>query len=105
MIVSMLRLPVRAGCERDVVRFYEEREVFRLAAEGGGFRAGRLLQPDEPGGASFFVIAEWDDAAAYARWLAAPAREELSAELMPLLDGEPAGGIYSVVNTTQEEGH
>lgn len=102
MIVSMLRLPVRAGCEADVVRFYEEREVFRLAAEVGGFRAAHLLQPTDAG-APFFVVAEWDDGTAYARWLAAPARDELSAGLMSLLDGEPSGAIYSVVNTTQEE--
>ena len=91
MIVSMLRLPVRAGCERDVVRFYEEREVFRLAAEVGGFRAGRLLQP-----------AHWRSLVLRHRgagrrlrrstWLAAPAREELSAELMPLLKASRTAG-------------
>lgn len=98
MIVSVLRLPVRAGCESDVVRFYAERNVFGLAAQVGGFHSGKLLQPAEPG-APFLVIAEWDDAEAYDRWLAAPTRAELSGFLGPLLDGDPSGSIYDVANS------
>ncbi len=102
MIVSMLRLQVLAGREHEVIRFYEERGVFRLAAEVGGFRSGSLLRPVEEN-APFYVLAEWDDADAYARWLSAPARSALSAELLPLLDGEPTGRIYTVVNKAEEE--
>jgi heme-degrading monooxygenase HmoA len=97
VIVSVLELPVRAGSEQAVIEFYVEHEVFRLAGEGLGFRSGRLLQPTEPDGA-FIVVAEWDDAEAYGRWLESPSRAELSAELDPLLDGAPSGRIYEVVN-------
>ena len=96
MIVSVLSLPIRLGCESETVQFYTERDVFGLAAQVGGFRSGKLLRPSEPG-APFFVIAEWDDAEAYHRWLAAPARAELSNLLGPLLDGAPSGSTYELV--------
>jgi len=96
MITSVLSLPIRFGCESETVQFYLERDVFRLAAQVGGFRSGKLLQPSETG-APFLVIAEWDDADAYGRWLAAPARAELSVLLQPLLAGEPSGDTYELV--------
>lgn len=93
MIVSVLQLPVRAGCDADVVRFYADHDVFALAAEGGGFRAGRLLEPTQAG-RPWLVIAEWDEAADYERWLAAPARAGLSEALAPHLAGEPSSSTY-----------
>jgi heme-degrading monooxygenase HmoA len=96
MIVSVLTLPIRRGCEPETVQFYIERNVFRRAAQVGGFRAGKLLQPSEPG-APFLVVAEWDDAEAYDRWLAAPTRAELSNLLQPMLAGEPSGDTYELV--------
>jgi antibiotic biosynthesis monooxygenase (ABM) superfamily enzyme len=96
LIVSVLSLPIRLGCESETVQFYTEHDVFALAAQVGGFRSGKLLRPSEPG-APFLVIAEWDDAGAYDRWLAAPARAELSSLLGPLLDGDPRGGTYEQV--------
>ena len=93
-VVSVLTLRVRAGSEPALVRSYEELEIFRHAQESGGFRSGRLLAPsvpDEP----MLVIAEWDDAASYERWLASPVRKRLGRELEPLLADRPAaGGIY-----------
>ena len=93
MIVSVLHLPVRAGSEEAIVRFYAEHDVFGLAAQVGGFRSGSLLEPTTAGSA-WLVVAEWDDVAAYERWLAAPARAELSELLAPHLDGTPAGSSY-----------
>jgi len=93
VIVSVLQLPVRAGSEEEIVRFYAEHDVFGLAARVGGFRSGSLLEPTAPGSA-WLVVAEWDDAAAYERWLAAPARAELSELLAPHLEGTPAGSTY-----------
>jgi heme-degrading monooxygenase HmoA len=98
VIVSVLQIPVRAGCESEVVRFYAERNVFGLAARGGGFHSGKLIQPVEPG-SPFLVIAEWEDVEAYERWLAAPARAELSDVLGPLLDGDPSGAVYNTVDS------
>jgi heme-degrading monooxygenase HmoA len=97
MIISVLRLPVRAGSEQELIQFYEDSDVFGVAAQVGGFHSGSLLEPVEPG-APFLVIAEWDDAEAYGRWLAAPTREEMSSVLLPMLDGDPEGSIFTVVN-------
>lgn len=99
MIVSVLQLPVRSGCEDDVVRFYVDRNVFELASQVGGFRRGSLLAPTGAGG-PFLVVAEWDDLDAYQRWLEAPAREQLSGQLSPLLDGDHRTSTYSVAITT-----
>jgi len=101
MIISVLSLPIRLGFESEAVQFYIERDVFRLAAQVGGFRSGKLLQPSEPG-APFLVVSEWDDADAYDRWLAAPARAELSALLQPLLAGDPGGDTYELVVSETE---
>jgi heme-degrading monooxygenase HmoA len=101
-VVSVLELPVLAGCEQAVIAFYGEREVFEHARRSGGFRAGRLLEPSEQG-TPFLVIAEWDDAEAYQRWLDNPVRDELGRGLAPLLDGVAAdsaptrGGVYRQV--------
>lgn len=90
----MLPLRARSGCESALAGAYDELEVFRLAGESGGMRAARLLEPTDPG-EPMLVIAEWDDAASYERWLASPVRERLGRELTPLLVDEPvAGRLY-----------
>jgi heme-degrading monooxygenase HmoA len=92
-VVSVLRLAVRAGREEELVAAYETLEIFVLARESGGFRGGRLLRPLSVG-EDFLVVAEWDEAAAYERWLESPVREELGSRLEPFLEGDPAGGVY-----------
>jgi heme-degrading monooxygenase HmoA len=90
-IVSVLPIAVREGAEDDVVRVFGELGIFERSRQSGGFRSGRLLRP-LAAGEPFLVVAEWEDASAYRRWLANPAREELRADLEPLLGGEVAGG-------------
>jgi heme-degrading monooxygenase HmoA len=90
-VVSVLELHVRDGKEPEVVRAYIELEVFERSRESGGFRAGRLLEPSEPG-RPLLVIAEWDDAGSYDRWLVNPVREKLGEQLAPLLDDKPVAG-------------
>ncbi len=93
-VVSVLRLEPRAGSEEALVRAYVELEVFQRASEGGGMRSGRLLEPIEPG-QPFLVIAEWDDACDYERWLSSPVREELGGTISALLvDAPAAGSLY-----------
>jgi heme-degrading monooxygenase HmoA len=87
-VVSVLALHVLPGSEPAVARAYGELGVFEHARESGGFRSGRLLEPVEPGG-PMLVIAEWDDAASYDRWLANPVRKELGTVVKPLLAGDP----------------
>jgi heme-degrading monooxygenase HmoA len=93
-VVSVLELHVLPGSEQAVVRAYDELGVFERARSSGGFRSGRLPEPSEPA-RPMLVIAEWDDAAAYERWLTSPVREQLGSQLEPMLADEPAaGGIF-----------
>jgi heme-degrading monooxygenase HmoA len=91
-VVSVLRLPVRPGAGDALARVFRELEIFERSRESGGFRSGRLLRPlaeDEP----FLVLAEWDDAGSYRRWLDNPVREQLRSGLEPLLADDVAGGV------------
>jgi heme-degrading monooxygenase HmoA len=88
---SVLELHVLPGSESAVVRAYDELGIFERARESGGFRSGRLLEPADPG-RPMLVIAEWDDAGSYERWLANPVREELGGRLESLLADAPAAG-------------
>ena len=96
-VVSVLRVPVRAGDEARLAEAYARHEIFERARESGGFRSGRLLRPVAAGD-PFLVVAEWDDAAAYQRWLDNPVRAEIAAHLEPLLVGPLAGGVYQEVS-------
>jgi heme-degrading monooxygenase HmoA len=87
MVVSVLSLTPRPGAENDLVRAFEEQEIFEHSRRSGGFVTGRLLRPLTPG-EPFLVIAEWDEPGSYQRWLDNPVRDELSAALQPLLAGE-----------------
>ena len=87
-VISVLELHVLPGSEQAVARAYTELEVFERARESGGFRSGRLLEPAEPG-RPMLVIAEWDEAGDYERWLSNPVREDLGDHLESLLTGDP----------------
>ena len=91
----MLELYVLPGSEKALASAYDELSVFERARESGGFRAGRLLEPSEPG-RPMLVISEWDDAESYERWLTNPVREELGDHLEPMLTGDPTVvGVFS----------
>jgi heme-degrading monooxygenase HmoA len=89
-VVSLLRLPVRPGNEDALVQAFARLEVFRHSERSGGFLGGRLLRPRD--GGPFVVMAEWESDAAYRDWLANPVREELGAQIEPLLSGEVEAG-------------
>jgi heme-degrading monooxygenase HmoA len=92
-VVSVLRLPVRPGSEDALVRAFAELEIFRHSEESGGFLGGRLLR--RQGGGALLVIAEWESDTAYRGWLDNPVREELGAQIEPLLEGDiQAGELY-----------
>jgi heme-degrading monooxygenase HmoA len=96
-VVSVLRVPVTAEGRDRLAGAYRTLGVFERARQSGGFQAGRLLRPLADG-EPFLVVAEWDDAAAYERWLDNPARAELAAELEPLLSGALEGAMYEEVH-------
>jgi len=94
-VVSVLELYVLPGSEEAIARAYDELGIFDRSRESGGFRSGRLLEASEPG-KPMLVIAEWDDAADYERWLSNPVREELGDHLEPMLSSDPkVVGIFS----------
>jgi heme-degrading monooxygenase HmoA len=97
MVVSVLQLAVRVGAEDDLVRAFEEQDVFGHSRRSGGFLGGRLLRPLVPGD-PVVVIAEWDSAESYRGWLANPIRGALSAAIAPLLAEQVVPGrLYEEV--------
>ena len=93
---SILRIPVRAGAEDEFTQVFKDLKVFDHASRIEGFRGGRVFRPlaaNEP----FGVLAEWDRPDAYDAWLEAPVRDELTGAMEPLLTGDPAGAVYTVV--------
>lgn len=92
-VLSVLRIPVRPGCEEPLVRSFGELGVFERAACHAGFRSGRILRPLQSGD-PIVVIAEWDGPEWYRAWLADPVRGDLQSAVADLVDGEMAGGIY-----------
>ena len=92
-VVSVLRLAVRPGREEELVRAFDELEIFARSRESGGFLGGRLLR--SLGDGPLLVIAEWESARDYQGWLDNPVRGELGERLEPLLDGDvQAGELY-----------
>jgi heme-degrading monooxygenase HmoA len=97
MVVSVLSLAVRPGAEDDLVRAFDEQDVFGHSRRSGGFLGGRVLRPLEPG-EPLLVIAEWDGPESYQGWLDNPVRAELSAAIAPLLaDQVVPGKLYEEV--------
>ena len=102
-VVSLLRLPVRAGAAEELARAFEELDVFGHSARSGGFLGGRFLRPLDRD-APVVVIAEWESAESYEGWLRNPVRGELSARVAPLLAGEVAAGeLYEEVSMRRLE--
>ncbi|WP_180357958.1 putative quinol monooxygenase [Streptomyces sp. NP160] len=100
MITSVLQLSARPGSEQAVDDLYAERGVLDRSRAFPGCRGAVLLRTVEgtlaAGSATHVVIAQWDDEAAYAAWVADPWRNEVGAALAPLLDGDavpPAGAV------------
>ena len=101
MIRSVLALHARNGQAGAIEDLYRERDVLNRAVRFRGCRAATLLRCVGAGPGTHLVIADWDDADAYQRWVADPWRAAVSAELIALLDtpaGEPLiGGLYEPV--------
>ena len=48
-VVSLLRLPVRPGREAELVRAFDDLEIFERSRVSGGFLRGRLFRPARMG--------------------------------------------------------
>ena len=102
-VVSVLRLPVRAGAAAALADAFDDLDVFGHSARSGGFLGGRFLRPlDEQ--APVVVIAEWETPESYRAWLDNPVREELRERLEPLLAGDVVSGdLYEEVSMRGQE--
>jgi len=87
--LSVLSISVRAGA--DLEGAFARLEIFEHSRQSGGFRRGQLLRPVERGD-PYLVVAAWETAEDYQRWMDNPVRAELGAQLEPLLDGDVASG-------------
>src|SRR5580698_6854233 len=101
VIRSVLTLRAAAGRAGALEEFYERHGVLARAREFDGCRGAVLLRATDDGPATHLVIADWDEAADYRRWVDDPWRAALSRELADLLDttpGEPVvGGLFEFV--------
>jgi heme-degrading monooxygenase HmoA len=99
MIRSILALRARDGMSQAVEDFYADRGIIERAVRFPGCRGVELLRSTDGGPDTHIVVADWDDAAAYAGWVADPWRAEVSADLADLIDATavPAGRLYAGV--------
>jgi heme-degrading monooxygenase HmoA len=107
MISSVLALQAKPGAARAVEELYRDRGIIERSLRFPGCRGSVLLRSSDDGPASHLVIAEWDDAEAYARWVADPWRAAVSTELAELLETPPGAVVvarlYEPVPLTPEE--
>lgn len=95
MIRSVLTLRAAAGQAAALEELYAQRGILERARQFPGCRDAGLLRSVDGDAALFLVIADWDTAADYRRWVDDPWRADVSRSLAELLDtdsGEPAVG-------------
>ena len=103
MIRSVLALRARTGMSAAVEEFYRDRGIIDRAVRFPGCHGVALLRSVDGGPDTHVVIADWDDAAAYQRWVDDPWRAQTSAALADLLDtGFSAGRTYEPVISSEE---
>ena len=92
---SLLFITPRPGCREAIVDTFERIDVPGHALEQPGCLSVELQVPLEED-APLLVTALWEDREAYAGWLANPWREESTAALEGLVEGEMRGAVYDV---------
>ncbi|WP_432840203.1 antibiotic biosynthesis monooxygenase family protein [Dactylosporangium sp. CA-092794] len=101
MIRSVLTLRAAAGQSGALEAFYAEHRVLERARQFPGCRDALLLRSLGGGRATHLVIADWDTAADYRRWVDDPWRAALSRQLAAVLDTDPdepvVGALYELV--------
>ena len=105
MIRSVLALRASSGMSQAVEEFYRDRGIIERAARFPGCRGVALLRSADGGPDTHVVVADWDDAAAYQRWVDDPWRAETGAALAEFLDtgtGPSAGRLYQPILTSEE---
>lgn len=101
MIRSVLALRAAAGRAAALEAFFADHRILQRARGFDGCRDALLLRSVDAGPVTHLVIADWDTAADYRRWVDDPWRAALSQQLAALLDvraDEPlVGGVFELV--------
>jgi hypothetical protein len=99
---SALYLYPKNGDYESVVEFMRRERVTELSQENGGLLASSINVPMSREG-PIVVLAKWNAASDYQRWLANPVREGLRPGLAALLERVPAAGeLYTIHNELRE---
>jgi heme-degrading monooxygenase HmoA len=88
MIRSILALRAKHGRSQALEDFYREHAIIERALRFPGCHAVTLLRATDGGPDTHLVVADWDDSAAYQRWVTDPWRTGNSAALAELLDAK-----------------
>ncbi|MHA3701071.1 putative quinol monooxygenase [Jatrophihabitans sp. YIM 134969] len=101
VIRSVLRLHAAPGRADAVAEFYADEAILDRARAFAGCRDAALLRGTGDDAATYLVIADWDAAQDYQRWVSDPWRADVSRRLADLLDtehDEPAvGNVFEFV--------
>jgi hypothetical protein len=99
---SVLQLYPKNGDYESVVEFMRRERVPELSQENGGLLASSINVPMSREG-PIVVLAKWNSASDYQRWVSNPVREGLRPELSALLEREAAAGqLFSIHNGLRE---
>ncbi len=101
MIRSVLLLQARAGKSAALEEFYAHNDVLERARRFPGCRNAQLLRSIQGSAATHVVIADWETADDYQRWVEDPWRASSSRQLVELLDTDPSkpliGGVFELI--------
>jgi len=99
MIRSIIRLNVTPGLEREFEESFRLRRVLEHAREVAHLRTGELLRP--LAGGPYVVVATWDSAADYQRWVDSPVRAELASVPLrhrPQFEGAGPAELFEIID-------
>ena len=101
MIRTVLNLRAAAGASGALEEFFAEHGILDRARRFAGCRDVQLMRSVDGSPATYLVIADWDEAADYQRWVHDPWRAAVSRQLVALLDTAPdepvVGGVFEFV--------
>lgn len=100
MIRSLLWLNVHPGCEREFEESFRRLHVFERAGQVAGMRSAELLRPIQ--GSTYVVVATWERAEDYDRWLDSSIRAELNESLSALLASAGQPAMFEIVDRHPE---
>lgn len=101
MIRSVLSLRAAAGQSAALEAFFADHGILERARRFAGCRDAQLVRSVDGSPVTYLVIADWDEAADYQRWVHDPWRAAVSRQLATLLDTAPdepvVGGVFEFV--------